>query len=311
MTQYFPIIVVSPEAREDARVEPMGTKRKFWYRTPDGGRWLFKFNRPAHGEDWAEKIACEIAELLGLPHAVADLASCENQSGVAVRDFVPEGFRLVHGNELLVELVDPAYPRDQNFKVRQHNLPNVFHVLQTASVALPSAIHLPAGVNSAAGLLAGYLLLDALISNTDRHHENWAILERRAAKDQPRVAELAPTFDHASSLGRNEPDEKRQLRLDGRDTQYTVSTYLAKAPSRIYASDADERPLSPLDAFAGASRVVPAAARAWLAALDYCSTDSVREIVARVPDERMSAVARRFVLRMVELSRQELLRLCP
>ena len=55
MSETFPIIEVTPDAREGARVEPMGTKRKFWYRAPDGSRWLFKFNRPGHGEDWAEK----------------------------------------------------------------------------------------------------------------------------------------------------------------------------------------------------------------------------------------------------------------
>ncbi len=292
-------------------MEPMGTKRKFWYRAPDGSRLLFKFNRPGHGEDWAEKIACEIAEPLGLPHAVVDVALCGNHPGVVVRDFVPEGFRLVHGNELLVELVDPAYPKDQNFKVRQHNLPNVFHVLETGSIALPSSFRLPANVNSSAGLLVGDLLLDALISNTDRHHENWAILERNAAKDQPRIAELAPTFDHASSLGRNEPDDKRLLRLDGNDRQYTVATYVAKAVSRIYASEADERPLSPLNAFAGASRVVPAAAHAWLTALENCPADAVRAIIDRIPAHRMSAVARRFAFRMVESGKEELLKLCP
>lgn len=283
MSVFFPIVVVSPEARERARVEPMGTKRKFWHRAPDQSRWLFKYNRPDTGEDWAEKIAAEVAELLGLPHAIVELASCENQPGVVSRDFVPKGFRLVHGNELLVELVDPAYPKDRNFKVQQHNLPNVFQVLDSGRIQLSVATTSPSGVDSSKGMFVGYLLLDALISNTDRHHENWAVLERITVPGDAPSAELAPTFDHASSLGRNESDVKRQERLSERDKQFTVARYVSKARSAFNASEPDQRPLSPLEAFANAAPVVPAAARAWLAALRRCSSDTFREIIDRVP----------------------------
>ena len=43
-------------------------------------------------------------------------------------------------------------------------------------------------------------MLDALIGNTDRHHENWGILVRRGRGVL--LGEVAPSFDHASSLGR-------------------------------------------------------------------------------------------------------------
>lgn len=55
--------------------------------------------------------------------------------------------------------------------------------------------------------LAGYVTLDALILNTDRHHENWALIRARSS-DGRLIHRVAPTFDHASSLGRNEPVEK-------------------------------------------------------------------------------------------------------
>ena len=48
---------------------------------------------------------------------------------------------------------------------------------------------------------AGYLVFDAWIANTDRHHENWGVLiDRRDGSSR-----LAPSFDHGSSLGFNEP----------------------------------------------------------------------------------------------------------
>ena len=57
-------------------------------------------------------------------------------------------------------------------------------------------------------MFVGYLMLDALIGNTDRHHENWGIMTGRG---RPQV--LAPTYDHASSLGRELSDQKRQARM--------------------------------------------------------------------------------------------------
>ncbi|MGL4419388.1 MAG: HipA-like protein, partial [Gemmataceae bacterium] len=47
--------------------ECMGSKRKFWLMNEEE-RWLFKVRHRSHtGDDWAEKIAAELAELLRLP----------------------------------------------------------------------------------------------------------------------------------------------------------------------------------------------------------------------------------------------------
>ena len=69
MPDSYPIIQVEPEWVLEP--EDMGTKEKFWYRNPgDGGReWLFKNPRENTGEHWAEKIAAEVANVLGIPHA--------------------------------------------------------------------------------------------------------------------------------------------------------------------------------------------------------------------------------------------------
>ncbi len=72
-------------------MEPLGTKRKFWYIDDRDRRMLFKAEERGTGEDWAEKIACELCGLLGLPHVSYDLAKdvsaslpgvvCENCKG--------------------------------------------------------------------------------------------------------------------------------------------------------------------------------------------------------------------------------------
>jgi hypothetical protein len=51
----------------------------------------------------------------------------------------------------------------------------------------------------AADLMVGYLMLDCLIGNQDRHDENCGLI--LLSGKQLRVA-LAPTYDHAKSTGR-------------------------------------------------------------------------------------------------------------
>ena len=43
--------------------------------------------------------------------ATVELATCAGQRGIVTRNFVPDGARLEHGNELLVR-VDPDYDMD-------------------------------------------------------------------------------------------------------------------------------------------------------------------------------------------------------
>jgi hypothetical protein len=55
----FDVVAIADDVQDD--LEPLGTKPKFWFRTEAGDGCLFKEARPDTGEDWAEKIACELA----------------------------------------------------------------------------------------------------------------------------------------------------------------------------------------------------------------------------------------------------------
>lgn len=59
----FPVVRV--DSRRAEALEPLGTKRKFWYLDGEQ-RMLFKAEE--RGTGGAEKIACELCGLLGLPH---------------------------------------------------------------------------------------------------------------------------------------------------------------------------------------------------------------------------------------------------
>jgi hypothetical protein len=284
----FPVIELGATVRRE-RGEQLGSKRKFWFRHSDEKLWLFKYARPNTGEHWAEKLAAEIAEVIGLPHAVVELARFEGAWGAMTCDFTQEGKQgLVHGNELLTEL-EPEYPTADTYRVRAHTLTAVHAVLGQDFIRAPALARGPSDIGPF-DLFVGYLLLDALIGNTDRHHENWGVL---LTSSQPRSAELAPTFDHASSLGRELTDDVRSRKYNGKGAQNGAVAYLAKARSALFAAAEERRPMTPAVAFRAAADLSPSAGKFWLQQL-RSRQDEVRATPAAVPPQAISAAARDF-----------------
>lgn len=114
--------------------EQLGTKYKVWFTHPHYGRTLFKEGRPNTGENWAERLACELALMLGLPHAVYELATYEGKSGVISPSFVERGGRLILGNELLAKAPGADVRDDvKNYHAQHHRLPLVLSLMRLLS----------------------------------------------------------------------------------------------------------------------------------------------------------------------------------
>lgn len=293
-------------------VEPMGTKSKFWLDHEQLGRCLFKTTRPGTGEDWAEKISAELANLIGLPHARYELAKFEGERGILSLSFAPKGTELVPGNELMVE-TDPSYPKKANrtqYRTPEHVLGRVLDTLVSKNILPPAEWEAPNWMGSSADVFVGYLLFDAWIGNGDRHDENWGILLRRSSEESTQFDRyLAPTFDHASSLGRNESDLRRLERLESKDANYTVSGYALRSRSAFFTSATDNHPMSTFDAFSSAAKSIETAAAYWLKQLGNASDADVQAIFSRIPEEFMSQTASRFAQKMLEFNQQRLLAL--
>lgn len=303
----FPIITVEAEADQ---LEPMGSKPKFWFDHPDHGRCLFKAARPHSGEDWSEKVAEELAGGIGLPHAKYHLAEFRGERGIVTPRMTRDDERLVHGNEILIEL-DPVYEAGSTqYRTPLHTVGAVLDALSTRGVAMPSGWTPPEGVSSSGDAFLGYLMLDALIGNTDRHHENWGAIESLGENDEEAVLALAPTFDHASSLGRNEPLDRMAERLATRDHGFTVEAYAARAHSALFSDPADSKPLTPHDAFELGAVMHPEAARAWCNRLQVFQDAALKTMLMEVPEERMHPDAKEFALRMLIFNRDRLEELC-
>jgi hypothetical protein len=114
----YSIVNIPADARDD--IEQLGSKPKFWV-VLDGKRWLFKEVRPGTGEDWAEKVAAELADRLCIQAAAVELAQYEERRGCVSRSFVDvsAGQALVHGNEVL-SLRVTGYDKEKVFRQPPH-----------------------------------------------------------------------------------------------------------------------------------------------------------------------------------------------
>jgi hypothetical protein len=105
---YFPIFDVTGATTD--RPEALGTKEKFWL-VPSATTglvirdYLFKIGRPQTGENWAEKVCCEILRNVEVPCANYEFAVHEGDAGVISQQFVPVNGRFVPANMLLETVV--------------------------------------------------------------------------------------------------------------------------------------------------------------------------------------------------------------
>ena len=285
----YPIVNVDPDWT--LQPEAMGGKRKFWYRGPgQNADWLFKYPRENTGEHWAEKVAAEIAARLRVLHGRVELAHIDGTRGTATRSFT-NGRQLFHGNQMLLrKLAD--YDADRVFGQSHHTLRNIWRVME--GFRSRDAIH------RAKCRFAGYLVLDAVIGNTDRHHENWGLLLKRTETGWN--GRVAPSFDHASSLGRELQDSARDRFLKER----RVGLYSERGRGGIYWTEADKRGPSPLELARRAVSSEPEFFQYMAPRLRRLNDNTLLEVVQRVPSGWMSPSARQFA---VELMRYNLAQL--
>ena len=268
--------------------EDMGSKKKFWYRRPEEEEryWLFKYPQSNTGQHWAEKIAAEIAGLLDIKCAKVELAIFGSERGSVTEAFTYPDRELVHGNQMLATIIHDYNP-EATFHQSSHTLANIWKVMDRVFVDADAA-------QQAKIQLAEYIVLDALIGNTDRHHENWGILRRRV--DGRWEGFVAPSFDHASSLGRELQDTLRDRYL----SENRIANYAEKgAHGAIYWSGNERRGPSPLELMRLAVGSYSALFRPVRAKLEKMDEKAMKDIVNRVPDDWMSPLARKFAIALM------------
>lgn len=291
---------------EVSEVETVGREQKVWLQEPVGDatsrerRWLFKpvivpENGRRQGEDWVEKAVAGLARLINVPCADVELAVRDGVEGSISRNVAPDGWSLELGSLVMARL-DPEYCEG---RLNPPGRPG--HSPGRIAEALGDCGAPPGSSGSSAwATFTSYLVLDAWVANQDRHDQNWAVLAHESGVAGLR---LAPSFDHASSLGFSLRDEFRaRVISEGRVEQWArrgraqrfahdpqqpanIATLVQLAHQSIALLDPDCR-LDPLDA---------------LARVDQADVEAVIEPL------RLSDPSATFVLELLAINRRRLL----
>jgi len=305
----FPIISIT--GNQFADVEQLGSKEKFWF-WHEGQKWLFKEARliqspqctECAGEDWAEKVAAEIARLLNIPAATVERAEFEGRRGSASLNFTSPAQQLMHGNEVMAGYLD-GYDPEVRYKQTSHTVENIITAIRKM---FPNANE----HHTVLRQLASYMVLDALIGNTDRHHENWGLLwqvrveiDEVSERARPhKQYDVAPSFDHASSLGRELLDAKRTEMLERK----LVEGYVRKGSGGIYLMDG-KKGANPLALVESVAVHHPDFFMPTLDSLRKVPLIRLTELLDRLPRDRVSEAACGFAKEMLRLGYERLLRI--
>lgn len=294
-------------------LEPLGTKEKMWFTIPDepSEQYLLKISRANTGEHWSEYIACKICQELGIPCAQYEILPCKSKTesepprmAVVSDNLVQNGFTMIMGNEFLYRCFPGIYPTPEistNSREKNHTISMIKSSLD--NVHIKDEWGFPKNFSSF-DVFCGYLLLDALISNQDRHHENWAVLYH----DETKLYYLCETYDHAASLGRELTPERREILLTSKDRGQQLSTFVAKARSEIFENEKDNKPLLTIDAFKLAlSFQSDEVKKYWIGKIISLSESVIHNILDKIKDEIMDTKTKNFVCKMILENKKRIL----
>ena len=300
MSEKYQIYQLSLEQKISNKKSLDGVLRKDWYNHPDLGECLYKEARPTQAiisesrTDWTEKVVNEVADLLGLPVARYELASGyfgnsrELVEGVLSVNCIPANNEEVFtGEELLSRLVN--YEGDNP---SQYTIENVLKSLDLANVKPPSSwTHPIVGINTGAELFVGYILIDTLVNNSDRHDHNWGVM---SVNNQ---IELIPSFDHGLSLGSTDEDEDKLT--------IPLSDYVNRYSQSCFQEGYNKVPN--LTVFDRAAQLYPDAARIWQERLAQVKIAQITDIFDRIPEGRITPIAAKFAVDLLTYNRERIM----
>lgn len=156
-------------------------------------RYLFKLSDKRYPEQfWGEIVAYHIGNMIGVPvpPAYPAIDSSRNDSAALIEWFYEDEVQAsILGGRFMQSMIEGFDVK----KGTQHNFKSI--------VALFKLFHRQELLKDPSWLenWAKGLIFDALIGNTDRHQNNWALLFR--AGGGANSISMAPWFDNGTSLG--------------------------------------------------------------------------------------------------------------
>ena len=123
------------------------------------------------------------------------------------------------------------------------------------------------------------IAFDTLISNTDRHAENWAVIRSTAA------TRMAPLYDNATSMGCNMEARGllRQFRADGAINDAKLASFAQSGCHHLRARGSATKGTQ-FEELCGAFLALYPEGRCWFEAIAEIDLEPVSELLARIAD---------------------------
>jgi hypothetical protein len=204
------VVDVSAWVINEAEPYNQGARDKFRVRVPvnteysflvPGHEYLFK--KPMrrgcgalhHEQFWSEVVAYHVGLALGIEVPPAFVAYYRNPKTEAIDygSLIEWYYHYPHDDPFIKlrtggDLLSQLHQDYDVEKGHQHNIESVLSIATQCEVPEPEQTW------------AAVLLLDSLIGNTDRHHDNWKIAKYQQKGRHP-YYRLSPAYDNGTSLG--------------------------------------------------------------------------------------------------------------
>lgn len=292
--------------------ESLGTKEKRWFsvKGEKDTKYLLKISRQGTGEHWSEYIAYRLCQILQIPSAKYEILPVKSRDGkstlmaVVSENLVENGYQMVMGNQFLYDQSPLIYDPPDKTTDKRYSNHTIAHIKQSLkNVHIKPQWGFPLDF-TAFDVFCGYLLLDTLISNQDRHHENWAVLYHEETKKYY----LCETYDHAASLGRELSEEKRKTYLTSKDKGQQIEAFVRRARSEIFENSTDKRPMLTIDALQLALSYQPIKTKYyWLNKVEYLELGSIEDILKEIPKGIMTEDTKKFVFEMIKANKDRII----
>lgn len=168
----------------DGFYEGSGRSEKIWLTNPQTGQiGLFKYKKDVGTKDYvSEKLAADLGMLLNLPCAKIDIGKYKENDGSMSYLINEENEDLIEG----IWLINQIYPNYSAEEMYDSSLCEYYSINM-----LEKSIEKYGLIKE----LLQTLIFDYLIGNSDRHQNNWAILNKGEG-----YYEFSPLYDNSSSL---------------------------------------------------------------------------------------------------------------
>ena len=206
---------------DEMHTETTGARKKAWLDV-QGTPWLFKESKNTESVEYiAEKIACELCRPLSLPYAETMLARYQGKIGSASRNVLAgrdlctlyEFKSLIKANFSFHTSSDKNWYKDHSIVYNTDIIASVIN--EVNGNIFPSFIKT--------------MVFDFLISNSDRHHSNWAVITNESTG----LSEFCPLYDSGSGLFSTNPESTVMKMLSSKN----LGNYIAGASSMVRHKD--------------------------------------------------------------------------